>query len=209
MHTGCNSTQKGNQTHHLIAVRQKGRRKAPFTLNEPYPLGFVTQEEALWLFVIYVTHDVTFKPPAHPPNRQHTLMSTSNNSSHEKIQKKKKEKKKSQSASLTRWYPSSPKAGAFLLFGVWLQTFLPASSKSNNKPSVPWERRGGRARWERGIRHTADTGPAGGGRGRTHRGMTEKEDEESASERCFQLGDEVPRFVSAMTSETEKQNAKG
>lgn len=87
-------------------------------------------------------------------------MSTSNTSSHEKIQKK---KKKSQSASLTRWYPSSPRAGAFLLFGVWLQTFLPASSKSNNKPSVPWERRGGRARWERGIRHTADTRPAGGG----------------------------------------------
>lgn len=88
-------------------------------------------------------------------------MSTSNTSSHEKIQTKKK--KKSQSASLTRWYPSSQKAGAFLLFGVWLQTFLPASSKSNNKPSVPWERRGGRARWERGIRHTADTRPAGGG----------------------------------------------
>lgn len=42
-----------------------------------------------------------------------------------------------------------------------------------------------------------------------HRGMTEKEDEESASERCFQLGDEVPRFVRAMTSETEKQNATG
>lgn len=58
---------------------------------------------------------------------------------------------------MTRWYPSSPKAEAFLLFGVWLQTFLPASSKSNNKPSVPWERRGGWARWERGIRHTAHT----------------------------------------------------
>lgn len=72
-------------------------------------------------------------------------------------------RKKSQSASLTRWYPSSPRAGAFLLFGEWLQTFLPASSKSNNKPSVPWEHRGGRARWERGIRHTADTRPAGGG----------------------------------------------
>lgn len=42
-----------------------------------------------------------------------------------------------------------------------------------------------------------------------HRGMTEKENEESASERCFELGDEGPRFVRAMTSETEKQNAKG
>lgn len=68
-----------------------------------------------------------------------------------------KKGKISQSPSLTRWYPSSPKAEAFLLFGVWLQTFLPASSKSNNKPSVPWERRGGWARWERGIRHTAHT----------------------------------------------------
>lgn len=53
--------------------------------------------------------------------------------------------------------PLLPKARAFLLFRVWLQTFLPASSKSNNSPSVPWEHRGGRARWERGIRHTART----------------------------------------------------
>lgn len=58
---------------------------------------------------------------------------------------------------MTRCYPSSPKAKAFLLFRVWLQTFLPASSKSNNRPLVPWEHRGGRARQERGIRHTART----------------------------------------------------
>lgn len=62
-----------------------------------------------------------------------------------------------QSPSIARCYPSSPNARAFLLFRVWLQTFLPASSKSNNRPSVPWEHRGGRDWRERGIRHTART----------------------------------------------------
>lgn len=69
--------------------------------------------------------------------------------------------------------PLLPKASAFLLFRVWLQTFLLASSKSNNRPLVPWEHRGGRAQWERGIRHTART------RGqrwekKTHREKTER-----------------------------------
>lgn len=80
--------------------------------------------------------------------------------------RKKKKKKKYQRTPppLTRWRPSSPKAEAFLLFGVWLETFLPASSKSNNKPSVPWERRGGWAQGERCIRHTTRTRgqPVGG-----------------------------------------------
>lgn len=59
---------------------------------------------------------------------------------------------------MARCYPSSPKAKAFLLFiECGSKVFLPDSSKSNNRPSVPWEHRGGRARWERGIRHTART----------------------------------------------------
>lgn len=60
--------------------------------------------------------------------------------------------------------PLSPKAEAFLPFRVWLETFLPASSKSNNKPLVPWEHRGGWAQGERCIRHAACTRgqPVGG-----------------------------------------------
>lgn len=135
------------------------------------------------------------------PTKKAALMSTSTVTfSHEKIQNKGGEKK-SQRPSLTRWYPCSPKAEAFLFFGVWLQTFLPASSKSDNKPSVPWERRGAYV-----TEHTQE-GSQGGEK--MHRGMTEKKDKESASERCFQLSDEVPHFVRAMTSEIEKQNAKG
>lgn len=51
--------------------------------------------------------------------------------------------------------PLLPKA--FLLFRVQPQSFLSAPSKSNNRPTIPWERRWGRAQWERGIRHTAGT----------------------------------------------------
>lgn len=74
--------------------------------------------------------------------------------------------------------------------------FLPASSKSNNRPSVPWEHRGGRARWERGIHVTTaqHKRPAGGKGKRTGRGQKEgeEEEEESAFERCFQLLEQGP-----------------
>lgn len=96
--------------------------------------------------------DVTLKPPASPQ--------TSESPSYIDISPRlpfhlRMGKKKSQSPAMARCYPSSPMA--FLLFRVWLQTSLSASSKSNNRPSVPWDHRGGRARWERGIRHTART----------------------------------------------------
>lgn len=121
---------------------------------------------------MYVPY-VTFKTTAHPPNKKAALTSTSNvTPSHDRNSEQKK--KKSQRPSLTRWYPCSPKAEAFLFFGVWLQTFLPASSKSNNKPSVPWERRGGWARRERGIRHRAYTRGQSVGRENAQRNDREK-----------------------------------
>lgn len=153
--------------------------------------------------------DVTLKPPARPRTSQspsyadvsprlppHLLMG--------------KLKKKSQSPSMARCYPSSPKAKAFLLFRVWLQTFLPASSKSNNRPSVPWEHRGGRARWERGIRHTSThKRPAGGKRKRAGRGQKdgEKEEEESAFERCFSASRRGPSLCEKRQGE-KKHNSR-
>lgn len=107
---------------------------------------------------------------------------------------------------MARCYPSSPKRlKAFLLFRVWLRTFSPSLFKEQQQaPRVPWEHRGGRARWERGIRHAQQASRwekenRAGGRQKDG----EKEEEESAFERCFQLlffffffaRDKGPRFV--------------
>lgn len=117
-------------------------------------------------FVTYVPYDVTFTPPTHPPNKKAALMSTFTvTSSHGKFQKKEKKKIKEPPHWPGGAPPLSPKAEAFLLFRVWLETFLPASSKSNNKPLVPWECRGGLS--PGGEVHTSRSmhkRPASGGR---------------------------------------------
>lgn len=98
--------------------------------------------------------------------------------------------KNSQSPLYGQVLPLLPKRlKAFLLFRVWLRTFSPSLFKEQQQaPRVPWEHRGGRARWERGIRHAQQASRwekenRAGGRQKDG----EKEEEESAFERCFQL----------------------
>lgn len=150
------------------------------------------------LLVIYVTHDagcdikatctsLSKKKPL-PVPRLYTLTSAQKISA--TIFSWEHFLKIHRAPSMARCYPSSPKRlKAFLLFRVWLRTFSPSLFKEQQQaPRVPWEHRGGRARWERGIRHAQQASRwekenRAGGRQKDG----EKEEEESAFERCFQL----------------------
>lgn len=90
---------------------------------------------------------------------------------------------------MTRCCPSSQKAEVFFFFSLdWgCKLFSQPLQRSNNRPPVPWERGGGSAWRERGIRHAART------RGRlvgksTQREMTEKRERERGRGLCSLKG---------------------
>lgn len=161
------------------------------------------------MFVMYVPYDVTFKPP-HPPNKKAALTSTSTvTSSHEKIQKK---KKKITEPLIDQVVPPTPtplpqRLKLFFSLECGSKLFSQPLQRATTSPqslgSAEGVEPGGRGAYV--TQHTQEANQWGE---KMHRGMTEKEDEDSASERCFQLGDKGPRIVRAMLSETEKQNAK-
>lgn len=86
---------------------------------------------------------------------------------------------------MTRCCPSSQKAEVFFSFSLdWgCKLFSQPLQRSNNRPPVPREHRGGSAWRERGIRHAARTRGRLVGK-RTQREMTEKSEREKEDEGC-------------------------
>lgn len=155
----------------LISLFQSNPfQMALFTSTDSNPLSFVIQEKLFQLLVNFGTNNARGDIKATstswnlPVLKLHWCLPA--NFHHEIL----KRKKKFTGPLYDQVLPLLPKTGLFFSLEQ-LRSFLSASLNSNNRHSVPWDRRGGTTQWEEGhTSHSMHKRQAGGKRKRTQTG---------------------------------------